>query len=102
MTKTYLHDVKKIKNASAIFLGPFTPVALGDYYVGTNHILPTAAAAKYASPLGVDSFLKRISIAEVNSAGLQKSAPHVALLARAENFIHHALSVERRVKKDYI
>lgn len=100
MTKTYVHDVKKINNASAIFLGPYTPVAMGDYYVGTNHILPTAAAARYASPLGVDSFLKRISVAEVNAAGLKKSAPHVALFARSENFIHHALSVERRVKKD--
>lgn len=100
MTKSYKNDLKNIKNAAAIFLGPYTPVALGDYFVGTNHVLPTGSAARYASPLGVDSFVKRISVAEVNASGLQKAAPHVSRFARAENFVHHALSVERRLSKD--
>ncbi len=64
MTKSYKKDLKKITNAAAIFLGAHTPVALGDYFVGTNHVLPTGSAARYASPLGVDSFVKRISVAE--------------------------------------
>lgn len=102
MTKSYTSDLKKIMNAAAVFLGPYTPVALGDYFVGTNHVLPTGSAARYASPLGVDSFMKRISVAEVSASGLQKAASHVSRFAGAENFIHHALSVERRVSKDLL
>ncbi len=98
MTKTCREDLKKIRNAAAIFLGPYTPVALGDYFIGTNHVLPTGSAARYASPLGVESFVKRLSVAEVSRAGLQQAAPHVSRFARAEHFIHHALSVERRVQ----
>ena len=100
ITKTYRQDLKKVRNAAAIFLGPYTPVALGDYFVGTNHVLPTGSAARYASPLGVDSFIKRISVTEVNASGLKKAASHVSRFARAEKFVHHALSVERRLTKD--
>ena len=96
MTKTYAKDVTKITNAAAIFLGPYTPVALGDYFIGTNHVLPTGGAARYASPLGVDSFVKRMSIAEITADGLNLAAPFVSTFARAEGFFHHALSVERR------
>lgn len=96
MTKSYKDDVTKITSAAAIFLGKFTPVALGDYFIGTNHVLPTGGAARFASPLGVDSFQKRMSVAEVTSKGLDFSTPFVSTFARAENFIHHALSVERR------
>lgn len=96
MTKSYKKDVTQIRNAAAIFLGKYTPVALGDYFIGTNHVLPTGGAARFASPLGVDSFVKRISVAEITSKGLDFSAPYVSTFARAENFIHHALSVERR------
>jgi len=97
MTKNYKADLKKITNASAVFCGPCTPVALGDYYIGTNHVLPTGGAARFASPLGVESFVKRMSVAEVSEKGLRGCAPNVSVLARAENFVHHALSVERRV-----
>ncbi|MCX7727631.1 MAG: histidinol dehydrogenase [Chitinispirillaceae bacterium] len=99
MTATSKEDVKKVKNASAIFVGKYTPVALGDYFIGTNHVLPTGGAARFASPLGVDSFLKRISVATVTSKGLVSSEPYVSTFARYENFIHHALSVERRKAK---
>lgn len=97
MTASYKKDLEKITNAAAVFLGAHTPVALGDYFVGTNHVLPTGGAARYASPLGVDSFLKRISVAEVTPQGLDLAAPFVSTFARAENFVHHALSVERRI-----
>lgn len=96
MTKKPTEDLKKITNGSAIFVGAYTPVALGDYFVGTNHVLPTGSAARYASPLGVDSFLKRISVANITAAGLKKSQPYVSEFARHEGFIHHAISVERR------
>ena len=98
ITKTARKDVRKIINASAIFCGPYSPVALGDYYIGTNHVLPTGGAARFASPLGVESFIKRMSVAEISKAGLVRCAGNVSTLARAENFVHHALSVERRAE----
>jgi histidinol dehydrogenase len=99
ITKSVHKDVRKIVNASAIFCGPYSPVALGDYYIGTNHVLPTGGAARYASPLGVESFLKRMSVAEISAKGFRQCAGKVSTLARAENFIHHALSVERRAER---
>jgi len=98
ITKTARKDLEKIKNASAIFLGAYSPVALGDYYIGTNHVLPTGGAARFASPLGVESFVKRMSVTEISKAGLVRCAGNVSTLARAENFVHHALSVERRAE----
>jgi histidinol dehydrogenase len=96
MTKTARRDLKEIRNAAAVFIGNHTPVALGDYFIGTNHVLPTGGAARFASPLGVDSFVKRVSVAEVTPSGLDRCAPYVSVFARAEGFAHHALSVERR------
>jgi histidinol dehydrogenase len=96
ITRTAKRDLKGISNAAAVFIGPYTPVALGDYFIGTNHVLPTGGAARFASPLGVDSFVKRMSVAEATSAGLDRAAPYVSVFARAEAFVHHALSVERR------
>jgi len=90
-------DLEKIENASAIFLGNFSPVPVGDYFVGTNHVLPTAAASRYASPLGVDDFRKKISVVQISQDGLKTAAEHISRFARAENFIHHALTVERRI-----
>jgi histidinol dehydrogenase len=99
ITRTARADCKRIRNAAAIFLGPYTPVALGDYAIGTNHVLPTGGGARFASPLGVESFLKRMSVARVDRRGLARIAPYVSLLARSEDFIHHALSAERRLER---
>ncbi|MBD3344082.1 MAG: histidinol dehydrogenase [Chitinivibrionales bacterium] len=96
MTKDPAKDAKSVMNAGAIFLGPYTPAALGDYFIGTNHVLPTGGAARFGSPLGVDSFVKHISIARVTAKGLEKAAKHVSVFARSERLVHHALSVERR------
>ncbi len=98
MTKSPEKDLQGIKNAGAVFLGDYTPVALGDYFIGTNHVLPTNRAARYASPLGVDDFQKRISVACADYRGLKRAAPHVQRFAEAESFIHHSLSVSRRLK----
>ncbi|MBD3422745.1 MAG: histidinol dehydrogenase [Chitinivibrionales bacterium] len=100
MTRTCRSDVKHITNAGAIFLGAHTPVALGDYYIGTNHVLPTGRAARYASALGVEDFVKRTSIARLSATELKRAAPHVSVFARAEKFVHHAMSVERRAGID--
>ncbi|HEX2959377.1 MAG TPA: histidinol dehydrogenase [Chitinispirillaceae bacterium] len=96
MTSTPEEDLQEVTNAAAIFLGPYSPVALGDYFIGTNHVLPTAGTARFWSPLGVESFQKRISVAKVSAKGLDNAAPFVSTFARAEQFIHHALSVECR------
>ena len=98
MTRTAERDLRLVKNAAAVFLGPHTPVALGDYFVGTNHVLPTGGAARFASPLGVESFVKRMSVAMIPEGGLKKAAPYVSTFARAEGFVHHAMSVEERAK----
>jgi len=97
ITKQARKDLKSITAAAAVFLGPNTPVALGDYFIGTNHVLPTGGAARFASPLGVESFLKRFSVAEINRRGISLAMPHVSAVARTEKFIHHARSVEKRV-----
>ena len=97
MTRSAEKDLRRVKNAAAVFLGPFTPVALGDYYLGTNHVLPTGGGARFASPLGVESFQKRMSAAQVSEKGLHKAVQAVSVFARAENFVHHALSVERKL-----
>jgi histidinol dehydrogenase len=96
MTSTPEEDLQEVTNAAAIFLGPYSPVALGDYFIGTNHVLPTAGTARFWSPLGVESFQKRISVAKISAKGLDNAAPFVSTFARAEQFIHHALSVECR------
>jgi histidinol dehydrogenase len=98
MTRTATQDVRAIRNAAAVFLGMDSPVPLGDYFVGTNHVLPTGGGARFASPLGVEDFVKRMSIARIHSKGLRNAAPHVIRFASAEGFLHHALSVERRIE----
>lgn len=98
MTRTCRKDLDLVKNAGAVFLGEDTPVPMGDYFIGTNHVLPTGGAARYASALGADDFQKRISVARASRAGLRTIVPHVSVLARAEGFVHHGMSVEGRVK----
>jgi len=96
MTETADKDLKFVQNAAAVFLGVNTPVALGDYFIGTNHVLPTGGAARFASPLGVESFQKRISVARASPKGLQTATEYVSDFARAEAFVHHAMCVEER------
>ncbi|MDR0305233.1 MAG: histidinol dehydrogenase [Chitinispirillales bacterium] len=98
MTKTADEDLLFVNNAAAVFVGIDTPVALGDYYIGTNHVLPTGGAARFASPLGVESFQKRISVAKASPKGILTAAGYVSVFARSEAFEHHALSVEVRAK----
>ncbi len=82
-----------IKNAGAVFVGPFTPESVGDYWAGSNHVLPTGTAARYASPLGVSDFLKRSHVLSYSAAALQQSAPQIAALARVEGLEAHARAV---------
>ncbi|WP_414589378.1 histidinol dehydrogenase [Scytonema sp. PCC 10023] len=89
-----------IRNAGAIFLGYSTPEAVGDYLAGPNHTLPTSGAARYASALGVETFMKHSSIIQYSQTALEKVAGAIDVLATAEGLPSHADSVRRRVQKE--
>lgn len=93
---TYL---EKIENAGSVFLGRYCPEALGDYYAGTNHTLPTSGTARFSSPLSVDDFIKKIAYTYYDQNAIQKAAPDIALFARKEGLEAHARSAEVRIKK---
>jgi histidinol dehydrogenase len=86
----------RVRNAGAIFLGAFTPEVIGDYVGGSNHVLPTARSARYASGLGVLDFMKRTSILRLDAAALAALADPAMALARAEGLEAHRRSVEIR------
>ena len=88
--------LKQITNAGAVFLGNYSPEPLGDYYAGTNHVLPTSSTARFSSGLGVDTYLKRISVVNYNKDDLKRVADDIILLATAENLDAHANSVRVR------
>lgn len=88
--------VPKVQNAGSLFLGPWAPVAVGDYASGTNHVLPTARGARSMSGLSVHDFLKKISFQRVSPAALRKLAPTVTCLAELEGMKAHAESIKIR------
>jgi histidinol dehydrogenase len=87
----------QIRNAGSVFVGPYSPVATGDYVGGTNHVLPTGGAARWSSGLGVGDFVKRIYVSSFEEAALTRLAPHIDALARAEGLPGHARSVHARL-----
>jgi histidinol dehydrogenase len=87
---------RRIRNAGAIFLGPHTPEAIGDYVAGSNHVLPTARSARFSSGLGVLDFMKRTSILKCGPDQLRALAPAAISLAEAEGLDAHARSVAMR------
>jgi len=97
MTSNTENLLKKIKNAGAIFIGHFTPEAVGDYIAGPNHVLPTNGTAKFSSGLGVLDFCKRTTIVEFNKNNLDAIGKNVVTLAKAEGLKAHAMSVEMRL-----
>ena len=89
-----------IESAGSVFLGPWAPVALGDFASGTNHVLPTSRGARHASGLSVRDFQKTISYQRVTHDGLRRLSEAVTTLARAEHLEAHARSVESRLEED--
>jgi len=85
---------ERAQNAGAIYCGPFSPPALGDYVVGSNHVLPTAGSARFFSPLGVYDFVKRTNVISLTADALTDLAPYAARIARFEGLPQHAASVE--------
>ncbi len=93
-------QVPFIRHAGAIFLGDYTPEAAGDYLAGPNHVLPTMGTARFASALGVETFLKKSSIISYSKDGLEGDAEHIKTLARLEGLTAHAASVSSRFEND--
>ena len=87
----------RVGNAGAVFVGPFTPVALGDYAAGTNHVLPTAGTARFAAGLSTLDFLRTMQIAEFDRDALAAAAPTVAALSAAEDLPAHGRAVAARL-----
>ncbi len=88
--------LERIRNAGTAFLGPYSPVAVGDYVAGINHTLPTGGAARFSSPLGVAAFLKRTNVVSYQFRALAADAAHVARLAGKEGLVAHARAVRKR------
>ena len=94
------HDMirSKVKHAGSIFCGPYTPVTLGDYVAGPNHVLPTTGAARFSSPLGVHDFMKYSSYLTYSKAALKEIQPTVNTLTKTEGLDAHQLAVDIRLK----
>lgn len=91
--------LKKITNAGAVFLGHYTPVAVGDYLAGPNHVLPTGGTARFFSPLGVEDFLKRMTFARFEPPKLRELGLEVMRLAELEGLTGHGTSVDLRLAR---
>ena len=99
--KRYEKIINKIKNAGSIFIGAFSPEAMGDYIAGPNHVLPTSGSARFSSGLSVNDFLKRHSLIKITKSGIERLGPSVINLAVHENLVGHANSVKIRLKRKY-
>jgi len=92
---------QQIRNAGAMFLGPYSAPPLGDYLAGPNHVLPTGGSARFFSPLGTYDFLKRTTVIHAEKRALYALAPKITHLARLEGLDDHARSVEARFNKSF-
>jgi len=98
LTEDPFNDLHQVRNAGAIFMGPQTPEAVGDYYAGPNHTLPTSGCAKFSSPLGVQDFIKTSSVLSYSEKRLQEDGPDIIRFAEEEELYAHAESVRVRMK----
>jgi histidinol dehydrogenase len=92
-------QIKHVTNAGAVFLGHYTPVAVGDYLAGPNSVLPTGGTARFASPLGVEDFLKRMAFVKFESPKLRELGADVIRLAEVEGLSGSAKAVDLRLQK---
>jgi len=88
--------IGKIKNAGAVFIGYATPTAVGDYWAGPSHVLPTGSTARFSSGLSAATFFKRTSYIQYTLPMLKKQAPSIEKLAAAEGLRHHQDSIAQR------
>ena len=97
--KNYKSIVSKIKNSGSICLGKYAVMAMTDYNVGSNHVLPTNGSAKYSSGISVNEFYKRISYINLSKKGIESLGPSVITLANYEGLVGHAQSVVKRIRR---
>ena len=97
-TKDPYGDMAKIRNAGAIFLGPYSSEPLGDYWAGPNHILPTNGTARFFSAVSVDDFIKKSSVISYSKEALEAAHEDIEFFARAEGLFAHAASIAERFK----
>ena len=88
--------IDTVRSAGSVFLGPYTPEAVGDYMAGTNHVLPTGGTARFFSPLGVENFMRRMQVSRYSQEALTEDAAAIVAFAQAEGLYAHARSVEIR------
>ena len=99
MAENEFEILAKIKNAGAVFLGRFSPEAVGDYFAGPSHVLPTGGTARFSSVLCVDSFVKRSSVIRYSRTAFERDSLKIKIFAENEGLTAHALSVEIRSQK---
>ena len=93
------YGTKKINNAGSICLGKYAVMAMTDYNIGSNHVLPTNGSAKYSSGISVNEFYKRISYIKLSKKGIESLGPSVITLANYEGLVGHAQSVKKRIRR---
>jgi histidinol dehydrogenase len=91
---------RKVRNAGAIFIGPWAPVSLGDYLAGSNHVLPTGGTARHSGGLSVHSFLRSVHLVEYGEDALREVAGHIDALGGAEHLLAHINAVRVRVPRE--
>ena len=97
--KNFKFFISKIKNSGSICLGKYAVMAMTDYNVGSNHVLPTNGSAKYSSGISVNEFYKRISYINLSKKGIETLGPSVITLANYEGLVGHAESVKLRIRR---
>ena len=95
-TASSREDALRVRNAGAIFVGTYSPVSLGDYAAGSNHVLPTAGCARHSSGLSVQTFLRGVHVVEYDEAALKDIAGTVITLANSEDLPAHGEAVRLR------
>jgi histidinol dehydrogenase len=98
LTRDATSVAARIRNAGAIFVGPFAPVSLGDYLAGSNHVLPTGGTARHTSGLSVMTFLRGVHVVDYDRAALTAVAGHIRALGGAEDLAAHVEAVRTRVE----
>jgi histidinol dehydrogenase len=92
--------LEEVSCAGAIFLGHYSPAAIGDYYAGPNHVLPTGGTARFSSPLSVDDFVKKSSVIRYTAARLRSDSAPASTLARMEGYEGHARAMAIRAQSE--
>jgi histidinol dehydrogenase len=100
VTRDAMSWADRVTNAGAVFVGPWSPVSLGDYLAGSNHVLPTGGTARHSGGLSVQSFLRSVHVVEYSRDALAEAAPHIDALGAAEDLDAHVAAVRARVPRD--